>query len=373
MEFVPKFPKTEPGRNDPCWCGSGHKFKVCHLDRSSEQPFPPGRILKELSKIRMKSHCLYPVINSMSCNKPIRSHTISKSISLSAIADDTNHVLTFYPPVPAKEGGMVLHTTGINDASTFLGLCGKHDSEVFSQIDREQFSYSLEQCFLHTYRTVCHELYQKQSVFDSSSYMLRNFDRGEPFQIQKFIQTYLQVQAAGVRKGLENVKYLKSKLDEFLLAKEFTSFSHVAIKFEGKVCVLTAGTPTPDRDLNGKEIQALHKVTSNIQYLSIVIIPNSTGGTLLLSWQTSSSIIQSFVEQIISIPINTLSHFVIQYVFMHLENTFFSIDWWQGLPPEIQKHMSSLAAISNPYYSREKFIKDVSIPWQITDIIRINV
>jgi uncharacterized protein len=20
----------EPGRNDPCWCGSGKKFKKCH-------------------------------------------------------------------------------------------------------------------------------------------------------------------------------------------------------------------------------------------------------------------------------------------------------------------------------------------------------
>jgi uncharacterized protein YecA (UPF0149 family) len=21
-----------PGRNDPCWCGSGNKYKKCHLD-----------------------------------------------------------------------------------------------------------------------------------------------------------------------------------------------------------------------------------------------------------------------------------------------------------------------------------------------------
>ena len=22
----------KPGRNDPCWCGSGRKYKKCHLD-----------------------------------------------------------------------------------------------------------------------------------------------------------------------------------------------------------------------------------------------------------------------------------------------------------------------------------------------------
>ena len=26
----PKGPQTELGRNDPCWCGSGKKYKKCH-------------------------------------------------------------------------------------------------------------------------------------------------------------------------------------------------------------------------------------------------------------------------------------------------------------------------------------------------------
>ena len=29
------------GRNDPCWCGSGVKYKKCHLDR--EQQSRPGQ------------------------------------------------------------------------------------------------------------------------------------------------------------------------------------------------------------------------------------------------------------------------------------------------------------------------------------------
>jgi hypothetical protein len=24
-------PREKPGRNDPCWCGSGKKYKKCHL------------------------------------------------------------------------------------------------------------------------------------------------------------------------------------------------------------------------------------------------------------------------------------------------------------------------------------------------------
>jgi methionyl aminopeptidase len=27
---------VRPGRNEPCWCGSGVKYKRCHLDADEE-------------------------------------------------------------------------------------------------------------------------------------------------------------------------------------------------------------------------------------------------------------------------------------------------------------------------------------------------
>jgi len=42
-DFIPepvRRPVT-PGRNDPCWCGSGKKYKKCHLDSDQKSP-PPG-------------------------------------------------------------------------------------------------------------------------------------------------------------------------------------------------------------------------------------------------------------------------------------------------------------------------------------------
>ncbi len=31
-----------PGRNDPCWCGSGKKYKQCHLRKDSEKRLEDG-------------------------------------------------------------------------------------------------------------------------------------------------------------------------------------------------------------------------------------------------------------------------------------------------------------------------------------------
>lgn len=35
-EAAPAPPEEQPGRNDPCWCGSGQKYKKCHLAADQE-------------------------------------------------------------------------------------------------------------------------------------------------------------------------------------------------------------------------------------------------------------------------------------------------------------------------------------------------
>lgn len=37
-----KAPAKVPGRNEPCWCGSGKKYKQCHLRTDTEQRVEAG-------------------------------------------------------------------------------------------------------------------------------------------------------------------------------------------------------------------------------------------------------------------------------------------------------------------------------------------
>ena len=34
---VEEAPAIKPGRNDACWCGSGKKYKKCHLHEDGEK------------------------------------------------------------------------------------------------------------------------------------------------------------------------------------------------------------------------------------------------------------------------------------------------------------------------------------------------
>ncbi len=37
LKEEPSPPAVRPNRNDPCWCGSGKKYKKCHLPDEQEK------------------------------------------------------------------------------------------------------------------------------------------------------------------------------------------------------------------------------------------------------------------------------------------------------------------------------------------------
>ncbi|WP_443134840.1 SEC-C metal-binding domain-containing protein, partial [Idiomarina sp. A28L] len=54
-------------RNEPCWCGSGKKWKVCHRDRHKQEVVPPGKITHEISVAQQRGLCLHPDAGVATC------------------------------------------------------------------------------------------------------------------------------------------------------------------------------------------------------------------------------------------------------------------------------------------------------------------
>lgn len=76
--------------------------------------------------------CLHP---SMDCEeKPIRAHSIQNAQVLDLIQTE-GHVLMPQYKLVNGEPAMRFEKAGRNDASTFTGLCSKHDTELFKAID----------------------------------------------------------------------------------------------------------------------------------------------------------------------------------------------------------------------------------------------
>jgi hypothetical protein len=65
----------KPGRNELCWCGSGRKFKKCHLNTNIDIPLNPQSTMNEARKIFGKKYCMSSESNK--CNGNIvKAHTV---------------------------------------------------------------------------------------------------------------------------------------------------------------------------------------------------------------------------------------------------------------------------------------------------------
>ena len=74
--------KSKPGRNDKCWCGSGKKFKRCHLDKDRETPLPLPAAANVIRRAFQQRVCLHPESSPSTCGKVIAAHTIQRQGAL---------------------------------------------------------------------------------------------------------------------------------------------------------------------------------------------------------------------------------------------------------------------------------------------------
>ena len=116
----------------------------------------------DLKKIYFKvqnlkfNHCLDP--NGKCSSKPIKAHSIPNSLVLDQI-NKNGHVIMFCKS--HGERGQILinyNFVGKNIATTFTGLCSKHDTEIFAPSDKPGLDLSDENhLFLLAYRSVLKE------------------------------------------------------------------------------------------------------------------------------------------------------------------------------------------------------------------------
>ena len=108
---------------------------------------------------------MHPGAPSGCSPSPSKAHTISRAAALSPIAEK-GHVVTLLPDLSSlvrEKPRLDARTIGINDASTFLGFCGAHDSQLFAPID-QQFTPSRHTALLLHYRALSMELHKKRAM-----------------------------------------------------------------------------------------------------------------------------------------------------------------------------------------------------------------
>jgi len=322
------------GRNDPCWCGSGKKYKKCHLERVGEDAVRPWEVDAHFRQRAEKGQCLHTGATPGSvCGRPaIRSHTVPRKM-LRQIARNGHvyHQSATIQDLEKTQGQLQIKLIGVNDASVLPIFCEPHDSGAFVPLEQARFTRSNEQCFLLAYRAICHELAKKRATL-SSIPVLKGFDRGKSFPEQVKIQTMFTALAAANETSVRDMEIHKQKFDAMLLANDYADLQGYVITFEGIPEILCAGGLYPECDFAGKPLQNLRDFSRTMEQISFALIATEQGGAFIFAWHNSSNeVCRKLAASLDTLPDADLPSAIVRFVFEFCENRYFNPAWWDAV------------------------------------------
>lgn len=364
------------GRNKPCWCGSGKKYKKCHLDREQQEPVNKKIIHKQLNGFYSQKYCSAPSSMSAECSgKIIKAHSISKSSSLKEIANNGHVLTTFKGAIDFDKGFKISpKKIGIQKASTFTGFCAHHDKTLFQPIEDSDFVISEESCFLIAYRAVSREIFVKERTSGTFD-LLKDLDKGKGLEQQLSIQSEHKRLTENNDLSLSDLKHIKNKLDAMLNEKDQRKLSHIVFTLSEPPKVMTSAAVGLTFDFQGGEVQRISQDPNIIPSYIIINSFSSNGvGYICISWIEEHNIVASkFVESLKRT--SSIGASLLAFIFTAIENNYLSEDWWSSLESSQKDYLMGLYSqgVMTSTYSDALVDAEDLLAFKITATQSLNV
>jgi len=344
-EFIPP-PLLEPreimGRNEPCWCGSGKKWKKCHRERHLQKELPIGKLLNDLLENQKKGRCLHPEASPSKCsNRIIKAHTVQRAGGLAAIADN-GYVISGkrgFENIFKNDGNIVPGPVGLGKASTFMGFCSYHDNELFEPIEKDTFTLNHEAAFLLSFRAISYEYLTKLNAIRAVS-LQREMDRGKDFETQVAIQQYLHIHLMGFIRGMQDLEGWKAEYDRKFVARDYSSMSHYALEFDGILPFVCCGGFNPEVDFHGRQLQIITRGEAPMERVSVNVSVIGTKSFLAFGWYgIPNGPAEEFVRSFKCLDNKDKANSCLMMAVEQSENTYFNPSWWNCLTEADRRHL----------------------------------
>lgn len=286
------------GRNDPCPCGSGKKYKRCCLNKAKEQ-YLAEAIMYSLQNIKRESQikrCLHP--NSSECSdRIVKAHAIQNNRILNKIGE-SGMVVTM--------DGTMHHLFQTSDmkgrsiATTFTGFCSYHDKTVFQEIEDKEFVASEKQIFLITYRTMAWHYHKKQVQTNATCIQYEKmFEKGYNLgESDDFIE-YL----GALKLGLEDNEIEKQRFDDALLEEKYCVTNSLVWEIPYEINFAVSMMTELEHDILGNRINDMEK-DERIKKIYLNIFPAKDKSFCIWSWLNyNDSFYAPFSNQFLSLSV----------------------------------------------------------------------
>jgi len=341
---------------DPCWCLSGKKWKWCHKDRHLQTPPSIGQVFHNIHEEMQKGYCSHPDAGPRCCSERIvRAHTIQRGNGLSAISEN-GHVISVKAAFQdlLKNEDLIPREVGINSASTFMGFCNRHDTEMFRSAEVESAQLNAENCFLLSFRVLALEVFEKRAAVRQIE-IQRDLDKGKPFAIQRAIQEHLYLVKQGTLIGLGDLERWKTEYDTAYTARTFQSYRYWGVAFDGVLPIVGCGAFYPEVDFRGRILQKLGRNGPPCEHVTYNLSALNGRSIAVLGWTDGDSgAAAAFVRSFASHDNATMGEAAMRLAFEHLGNTYMRPSWWEALPESAKQAAINRMPSGTPTVARRR-------------------
>lgn len=326
-------------KNKPCWCGSGKKYKYCHLLKESKNKTQPYEIHKDFQKSLKYKTCKVPFQLKNQCSRTMtNAHTISKGMNLKYIANEKNEVYGLdinLHNIDKNNKLANLKLMHINKASAYYIFCQYHDNELFKVLDDSEFVFTEEQVFLLHYRIISKVIYLKEQQTKLFQEKVGNYDNGKNMLEQKSIKLTSHMFSDSYSQ-LNDIQKIKNILDKNLLVKNFNDIKYYSLIIDRIPEVMSAGAFIPDMDFDGNIlIDYIDNYTDEYNAISTSIFKyQENKGIIIFCWndKVQSNECEIFIKNLNCLPNEEKIQAIGSLLFkLNKESVYISPKWYDSL------------------------------------------
>jgi hypothetical protein len=328
------------GRNEPCWCSSGKKYKRCHWGKPGDQAPLPSEVKKIFDGTGSGTGCLFPIGVGLECgSRPIRSHTVSNAAALALISEDgvvlTPKLDLFRPR--SSTGSVPIIPLGASRASVLPLFCGDHDALAFRSVDQSLATVDPQSAFLLGYRAICAELYRKlRSVRILNKRLNLGIRTGE---LNEFQQSLMMDFIRGSELARRDLQHRKALWDADLIAGHWGAIDYLEVSFDQDVPLAASGIFSPEYDCSGERIQDWGDETAIVEGIAITLLPGRVSGRLILTVRADERAAKRYLDTLEQGLHSDVASKVCSLCFAFCENIFLRPSWWTALPEADRRHL----------------------------------
>lgn len=268
----------EIGRNDPCPCGSGIKYKKCCLNKTNDERLAEAIMysMQSIEKNARIKQCLHP--NKDECDhKIINAHAVQNNRILNKIAEEGLVITVDGTSNLIFQGTQI---KGRKIATTFTGFCKYHDKVLFQEIEDREFVGSQKQVFLLTYRTMAWHYHKKQQQLNAKMIQYKKmYERGFDMAASEGFELFDK----GLKLGIMDNEKEKQNFDEYLLDEDFNNVSFFIWEIPYEVQFAVSMMHELEHNICGQRINNL-ETDINLRKLYLNIFPADSKSYCVWSW-----------------------------------------------------------------------------------------